>query len=553
MDTTGPSPKSLKRRFPPESDVSPQESTIEIEEARVYRSQSDQSPNGPAVVTPPKRRKLTDGDKAEIDEKKHAKQSEKMHQKQKRDAEKLLKAAQQEERKRLKDEEKRQREEEKRQKDEEKRLKEQLKEEERLKKLKGQMKLNDFFSKPARHRTKTHNTSPILPTTNQQPILADTSSASSRSSSPRAHNDYKKEFLQFFIKPNTSLAPYNRFLPKKEALPGVISRIDHILEIYNSMYEGEKSGETPGSNVGRLAFFARSKPRKQPRLLTHTTRELIRKINGSPNHPIEITRGFNPTQSLKCLTVKYLKFAEDVRPPYRGTFSKQPSLKDFSRICRNPFLKVIQRVEYDYDSEAEWEEPDPEDGEELRSEFDEEGGPDDEDEDMAAFLDDASDGQILGSNQKETRDLIPISSGLCFEDLNVQGENLLGPDLSAYRMEVMGNFSFPIDPYSQSYWQIPSEIVILNNPMRPPTLPFQAIVNSAVSDSKKKNQTTMIGPEALPDFRRAIEGSTLTKIALVEALKAQFPKLRKDAIKNTLGVIAKRTGGRDDKKWVLIS
>ena len=52
--------------------------------------------------------------------------------------------------------------------------------------------------------------------------------------------------------------------------------------------------------------------------------------------------------------MKFFLFREDYRPPYRGTFSKP------SRILngRRPFGKDHEVFNYDYDSEAEWEEAD---------------------------------------------------------------------------------------------------------------------------------------------------------------------------------------------------
>jgi chromatin assembly factor 1 subunit A len=62
-----------------------------------------------------------------------------------------------------------------------------------------------------------------------------------------------------------------------------------------------------------------------------------------------------------------------------------------------------------------------------------------------------------------------------------------------------------------------------------------------------------IPPEHLTAFKAAVEGSDLTKIALVESLKKKFPKLPKDAISNTLSAVATRLGAKEvEKRWVLI-
>jgi chromatin assembly factor 1 subunit A len=56
----------------------------------------------------------------------------------------------------------------------------------------------------------------------------------------------------------------------------------------------------------------------------------------------------------------------------------------------------------------------------------------------------------------------------------------------------------------------------------------------------------------MEDFKRAIDGSDMTKAGLIEQLKKAFPKVGKDNIKNTLELVAERVGEkRDDKRWVL--
>lgn len=70
---------------------------------------------------------------------------------------------------------------------------------------------------------------------------------------------------------------------------------------------------------------------------------------------------------------KFLKFAEDCRPPYHGTWSKPVN----KRLGRNPFLKDTA-LDYDVDSEAEWDEGDDDPGEDVEDDAD-----DDEDDKLA--------------------------------------------------------------------------------------------------------------------------------------------------------------------------
>ncbi|KAJ3369018.1 hypothetical protein GGF31_005979 [Allomyces arbusculus] len=120
-------------------------------------------------------------------------------------------------------------------------------------------------------------------------------------------------------------------------------------------------------------------------------------------HPVPITMRlqnpdqFDDTHALPPHTFKLLKFDEDRRPAYWGTWSKTSSVIS----ARRPLARDPAVLDYEYDSEAEWDDEDVE-GEEIRSdeddEDDEEMGVDDDDE--AAWLvddvGDASDGNAGG-------------------------------------------------------------------------------------------------------------------------------------------------------------
>ena len=113
------------------------------------------------------------------------------------------------------------------------------------------------------------------------------------------------------------------------------------------------------------------------------------------------------SQRLKEIPVKFLKYHEDVRPPYIGSFTKMPSPLG-TKLGRNPFKRAFDTVNYDYDSEAEWD--DGEEGEDLESEGEEEVL-DDEDEDMEDFIDDAGAAQPSPKRQKLDENQEPISTG----------------------------------------------------------------------------------------------------------------------------------------------
>ena len=155
-----------------------------------------------------------------------------------------------------------------------------------------------------------------------------------------------------------------------------------------------------------------------------SVKEVVERFQNTSQNPIDLTSSSlnkaaqNPTAMLKCISIKYLKFAEDVRPPYIGTYSKSLSVSVASRLRKNPFSRSLPTTNYDYDSEAEWE--DPGEGEDLESEGDEEAVDDEEGDEMDGFLDDEDVGDgIRGTNIKRRPligDLEPSSTGLCWEN-----------------------------------------------------------------------------------------------------------------------------------------
>ena len=72
--------------------------------------------------------------------------------------------------------------------------------------------------------------------------------------------------------------------------------------------------------------------------------------------------------------------------------------------------------------------------------------------------------------------------------------------------------------------------------------------------SKPAKAKRLIPDEHLPAFKAEIEGKDFTKLGMIEALKKVFPKLPKDAITNTLSIVAARVGPTEkEKRWVLIN
>ena len=170
---------------------------------------------------------------------------------------------------------------------------------------------------------------------------------------------------------------------------------------------------------------------------SYRTRDIIARTEDPGLPPLWPASGIKPgpltsshyLQLLNRLPQKFLKFAEDVRPPYSGTFTKCPTKRGL-RTGRNPFERALPGTNYDYDSEVEWVAD--EDGEELLSDEDDDdhsdgGGADSID----GFLDDEDD---TISKRGGMAVLIPANSGMCWEDASGRSAR---PDLEEMRIGVL--------------------------------------------------------------------------------------------------------------------
>jgi chromatin assembly factor 1 subunit A len=171
-------------------------------------------------------------------------------------------------------------------------------------------------------------------------------------------------------------------------------------------------------------------------------REIMAEFEGNASKPIDLTTDSQNSQIkrrqdlLRRVPLKLLHFAEDVRPPYRGTYTSRP-VSGMEKLARNPLRRDLPNTNYDYDSEAEWVEDD--DAEDCNSDGEEEEG-DEDGEDMDGFLDDEND-ELANAKRAVLpgNDLEPISTGLCWEDSHKRSTNV---KMLPYRMEIMiGKFT----------------------------------------------------------------------------------------------------------------
>jgi chromatin assembly factor 1 subunit A len=366
------------------------------------------------------------------------------------------------------------------------------------------MKLNSFFAKPT------------LPSASSGQV-ADVPSSPRKSSTgdisgeyPRGlQSDYEREFPAFFLKSHTSVAPPHRFERDAEALAHVRQTVDVSL-----------SKDTPDeihpfcpSEIFQLIPFRRRRGQ-----WAASVKEILLQLQKSdvpsqPGQSLSTGPYPPPQQLLEKVTMKSLKFGEDIRPPYQGTYTRHVSESCAKKLSRNPYHRGLPETNYDYDSEAEWEEP--EEGEELDSEEEDEGSDEGED-DLDGFLDDEDDALAEGKRRLIVGDLEPITTGIQWAATGVS------PESQVYRIQTISDVvKFPIDPFSTAYWEKPKPLdqpaKARNAPdgFRVPALPAPA-ASGALPPSKAKRP---FPPEQLADFKEAVEGSDLSKIGLVEILK----------------------------------
>ncbi|GAA5945104.1 RLF2 family protein, partial [Sporobolomyces koalae] len=338
-----------------ESKASPNDS-----EAKGKAKAKEPEPDDPEnnVVTKPvkKKKELTEEEKAEKEEKlkvKAEKEAEKEEKRKEREAKKALKA----EKDAIEEEKKAQK-----RKEKEEKLAIEEKKQNALKSQKNLM--SNFFVKtsptpaPATTAASASASTSTLSSSNATSgqAKADTtasSNAPAASSKPRDAGDFAKVFHPFTVRPGVSVAPINRFHPR-ERLASV--KID-----------SESSLTTRDSLASFVAKVPKARippynPYPSPSV---SVRQAVVAINDSTLTGQDATDYYQMLRDRTKVAVKLLRFHEDVRAGYVGTWSKTSKVV----TPRTPFGRDGALLNYEHDSEEEWEEePDDPDAENVGSE-----------------------------------------------------------------------------------------------------------------------------------------------------------------------------------------
>ncbi|KAM0792386.1 hypothetical protein ACM66B_005066 [Microbotryomycetes sp. NB124-2] len=183
-------------------------------------------------------------------------------------------------------------------------------------------------------------------------------------------SDFAKTFLPFHVRADVVVAPVNRFskAQKGKAVAVEVNSKDKLTlqDSLQSFLKGVPKDRIPPYN-----------PHPTPAVSVRAT---VTAIQESQLTGIEPASHMRDLKDWRKVRVKLLKFAEDVRPGYVGTWTKTSKTIG----PRTPFDRDEALLNYDVDSEAEWEE-EAEDAEDLKS-----GGEDSDDDgaDSEALSDD---------------------------------------------------------------------------------------------------------------------------------------------------------------------
>lgn len=448
-----------------------------------------------------KREQQREEEKRKREDRKKRKEFERLEAKRQKELEKLQK----EQERREKEQERRQKEEEKLKKDEERKIREETKQ-------RSQSRIGNFFKKVS-DATKQLN----------------------------VKSDYEKYFLPFYAKDGT-------ILPK--SWPASI--ID--LEESKSSLDKILSGQEHKSDENDALTWLNSKRTNRGYKIKFTATALLQQMTAKEKEDSQLMN------LLLLIPQKYIKFYENVRPPYIGTYSKDAILP-----TDDPFSTEGTGFNYEYDSDLEWVNEEEEEGEEGGVDNLESGEEDeDEDEDEASegefdgFLE-AEEKSADGIQGKKRKFLGPLIPTVCLRsninDMDASDRRYFGEISVTYTSE---QYPFPIDPNVLTSKQQSS------NGTKRALIEDQADAKStstspSVSPEKKRAKSLITDKDSLLKLFEEVDGSTFSLGTVTEIAQKNLPQYSKQAIKNTVKEYAIRGTGptrkwqiKDQKHWEIL-
>ncbi|CCD26133.2 Rlf2p NDAI_0G03560 [Naumovozyma dairenensis CBS 421] len=427
--------------------------------------------------------------------------------------EKLKREQKLQEEKRKKEELKQKREEEKRKRDEakleakkQKELEKQQREQEKLKKqeaeAKAQLRIGNFFKKV---------------------------NDSNRTISEKS--DYEKHFLPFYARDGVEVCNNYKLSPK--LLEKSKSSLDSSLKNKDADFENIDS-------------WLRSKYIRRGYEVKCSAINVLQKLTTKEKTELELET------LLSTVPQKYIKFYENVRPPFIGTYSKNVSLP-----ITNPFSTEGTGYNYEYDSDLEWINEEDEEGGIDNLESGEEDEDEDEDDDQAddsefeGFLDTEESAEANPSGkQRFIGPLIPtvfVRNEL--EKLDEGDKQYFDFVKVQY---LIGDQPFPIDPY-----ELPLSLQANDKSDKKRNLTETADKTSNLTtpdgSPNKKPKSLITEPKDLLKLFDNIQDSTFSLNTITEIVQKTLPQYNKQTIKNTIKEYATRGVGKTEvsRKWEL--
>lgn len=428
----------------------------------------------------------------EREDEKRRREEQKEEERRKREKRKEDQKEKREELKRRKEMEKRQREEEKLKKEQEKKLKQEAKE-------RSQALIGNFFKK-----------------------------VSDSSKQLNVASDYEKFFLPFYAKEGVSVHITIPFSHSK--LDESKNRIDLMLKRNND-------------DVSRW-LAARQGSIKPPRQPGYTAVTLLQQMTSKEATDEELKN------LLSLIPQKYIKFYENVRPPYMGTYSKSVLFP-----ADDPFSTKDTGYNYEYDSDLEW--INDEDEEEGGGVDNLESGEEDEDEEdeeasegeFDGFLD--AEDNINNVHSNKRRFIGPLIPTVC---LRTKQDTMQEDDKCYYDMVsvqyLMADQSFPIDPLHYKKTNGESHIALRGCAS---DSQHDSCSSTSVSPEKKKAKSLISEPKDLLKLFNEIQDSTFSLGTVTEIAQKNLPFYSKQTIKNTVKQYAARSSvkGETPRKWTI--
>lgn len=436
------------------------------------------------------------------EEEKLKKEEQREEEKRKKEQQKEEERIKREEMKKVKEEEKRKREEEKLKKENEKKAKKEAKE-------RSQLRIGNFFKKSSHDSSKAVSTK----------------------------SDYEKTFLPFYSKDNIIISTNlilstNKLSSNKQFIDDQLSQKS---KVDSSVSEWIKSKQT---KRGYTIKF------KAVTLLQQmTTKE-------KTDEELQIL--------LSLIPQKYIKFYENVRPPFIGTYSK-----DLSLPISSPFTTEGTGYNYEYDSDLEWVNEEEEDGEggdidnlesgeEDEEEDDEEEGSEGE---FDGFLDAEDPNSTNPSKKKIMGPLIPVVH------LRNQLDTLEKDDQEYFHntaaQQLVDTLPFPVDPCQKIIIRRQTDQATDNSPVKELSSGDKRNIGdvsaSTIEQSSdgKKSKTLITEPKDLLRLFDEIQGSTFSLGTITEIAQKGLPQYSKLTIKYTIREYAARASPKVDssRKW----